>query len=83
MSYSFDLEDPAKKNAAEDSDSDDEEEEGKFYKGMVPMADMLNADADRNNVGHLQLNINIHHHHIAVANRIIIYSVASSKPPQH
>lgn len=52
MSYSFDLElpeDPAK-NSAADSDDSDDEEEGKFYKGMVPMADMLNADADRNNV---------------------------------
>lgn len=51
MSYSFDLEVVGeKKGSDEDSDSDDEDEEGKFYKGMVPMADMLNADADRNNV---------------------------------
>lgn len=63
MSYSFDLEVPADTDAdaadaaadpGSDSDSDsDSEEEGRYYKGMVPMADMLNADADRNNVGPL------------------------------
>ncbi|KAI5841367.1 hypothetical protein DFP73DRAFT_528444 [Morchella snyderi] len=50
MSYSFDLEVVGERGGSdEDSDSDDDEDEGKFYKGMIPMADMLNADADRNN----------------------------------
>lgn len=62
MSYSFDLE-TAEHKADDDSDSDSDEEEGKFYKGMVLMADMLNADADRNNVGLLTK----HYHHIITA----------------
>ncbi|CCX07273.1 hypothetical protein FPQ18DRAFT_310366 [Pyronema domesticum] len=53
MSYSFDLEvvhenKPAKEEE-EEEDSDDDEEEKEHYKAMVPLADMLNADADRNN----------------------------------
>ncbi|KAL0633881.1 Ribosomal lysine N-methyltransferase 4 [Maublancomyces gigas] len=48
MSYSFELELPGS-DSASDSGSEDEEEDGRFYKGMVPMADMLNADAGRNN----------------------------------
>lgn len=67
MSYSFDLEVPAEAEADaaaaadpgsdSDSDSEEEEEEGRYYKGMVPMADMLNADADRNNVGPPSLHL--------------------------
>lgn len=51
MAYAFDIENP------EDEDEQDaedgymtDEEEGQSSKGMVPLADMLNADADRNNV---------------------------------
>ncbi|PLN83490.1 SET domain protein [Aspergillus taichungensis] len=50
MAYAFDIENP------EDEDEQDaedgyvtDEEEGQASKGMVPLADMLNADADRNN----------------------------------
>lgn len=50
MAYAFDIE--ADEDREEDRDEDglvtDDEEEPP--KGMVPMADMLNADADRNNV---------------------------------
>lgn len=60
MSYAFDLELPdayvadeklamgASKNA-EDGWEEDEEENEVLPKGMIPMADMLNADGDRNN----------------------------------
>lgn len=60
MSYSFDLVVPEKKAAVvvaatssqdvSESGDDLEEEEEEVYKAMVPLADMLNADADRNNV---------------------------------
>lgn len=48
MAYAFDLE-----NDEEDADPEDEDEwvedrEGKILMGMVPMADMLNADAEFN-----------------------------------
>lgn len=60
MSYSFELELPGS-DSASDSGSEDEEEDGRFYKGMVPMADMLNADAGRNNVRHpLPLSLSAH-----------------------
>lgn len=49
MSYSFELELPGS-DSASDSGSEDEDEERRFYKGMVPMADLLNADAGCNNV---------------------------------
>jgi SET domain-containing protein 6 len=48
LSYSFDLVVPNQEQDT-DSDSEDEDEEKEHYKAMVPMADMLNADADRNN----------------------------------
>ena len=59
MSYSFDIENQkgspefpppltTASSAEELSDSDDEE--AQHYKAMVPLADMLNADADENNV---------------------------------
>ncbi|KAH8733116.1 hypothetical protein GQ44DRAFT_601487 [Phaeosphaeriaceae sp. PMI808] len=49
MAYAFDVE-PA--NAHKDVDEEgfaEEEEDEALPKGMVPLADMLNADADRNN----------------------------------
>lgn len=53
MAYAFDIpdEDPSKISASANDDeleSDDEEDE-KTILSMVPLADMLNADADRNN----------------------------------
>jgi SET domain-containing protein 6 len=51
MAYAFDVE-PA--NPQKDVDEEgyaSEDEDEALPKGMVPMADMLNADADRNNVG--------------------------------
>lgn len=50
MAYAFDVE-PAEPNKDVDEEgyaSEDEDEA--LPKGMVPLADMLNADADRNNV---------------------------------
>ncbi|KAI9782017.1 MAG: hypothetical protein M1816_002126 [Peltula sp. TS41687] len=56
LAYSFDIEkdeDRSSKSGEQDGyvtdDDDDDEEENLLAKGMVPMADMLNADADRNN----------------------------------
>lgn len=53
MAYSFDIEkaeddDEDAENPDESYMTDDEEEQ--LSKGMVPLADLLNADADRNNV---------------------------------
>ncbi|KAL3448559.1 hypothetical protein BJX65DRAFT_65181 [Aspergillus insuetus] len=50
MAYAFDVEKPENEDErdGEDGYMTDEEEEQSF-KGMVPLADMLNADADRNN----------------------------------
>jgi SET domain-containing protein 6 len=52
MAYAFDVEKPENEDErdGEDGYMTDEEEEQSF-KGMVPLADILNADADRNNVG--------------------------------
>jgi SET domain-containing protein 6 len=50
MAYAFDIESG---NIAKDVDEEgyaSEDEDEALPKGMVPMADMLNADADRNNV---------------------------------
>ncbi|KAK8169952.1 SET domain-containing protein RMS1 [Phyllosticta citrichinensis] len=50
MAYAFDIE--QEDNAGKDVDEDgyaSEEEEADLPKGMVPLADMLNADADKNN----------------------------------
>jgi SET domain-containing protein 6 len=54
MAYAFDL---GKSDDTDDDDTDEEADEDGFVeddedpaKGMVPFADMLNADADRNNV---------------------------------
>jgi SET domain-containing protein 6 len=52
MSYSFDLAVPGHTSTSPDTHSDEEDgaEDNGHYKAMVPLADMLNADADRNNV---------------------------------
>ncbi|TKA76571.1 hypothetical protein B0A55_04050 [Friedmanniomyces simplex] len=51
MAYAFDLEKPShsQPNNEEDGWEEDEEESESMPKGMIPLADMLNADADRNN----------------------------------
>lgn len=52
MAYAFDLEKATtdkSKNEEEDGWEEDEDEEALLPKGMVPLADMLNADASRNN----------------------------------
>jgi N-lysine methyltransferase SETD6 len=54
MAYAFDIDrdDEERQNGATSDDEDfEEDDEDEPLKGMVPMADMLNADADRNNVG--------------------------------
>ncbi|KAJ9627206.1 Ribosomal lysine N-methyltransferase 4 [Taxawa tesnikishii (nom. ined.)] len=49
MAYAFDIEkEPSKQEQDEEGYISDEEDE-MLPKGMVPLADMLNADADRNN----------------------------------
>jgi N-lysine methyltransferase SETD6 len=54
MAYAFDIDKEGESRDATEDASDDsslvEDEEGNPLKGMVPLADMLNADADRNNV---------------------------------
>lgn len=56
MAYAFDIDRDDEMNEAKGrADSEDEfeeDDEDEPLKGMVPFADMLNADADRNNVGH-------------------------------
>lgn len=51
MAYAFDLEKPeSEQNAKTDEEwEEDEEESATLPKGMVPLADMLNANADLNN----------------------------------
>lgn len=53
MSYSFDIKKTVShSNTTDDSDSGEEGEEdgeAQHYKAMVPLADLLNADADKNN----------------------------------
>ncbi|KAH9842234.1 Ribosomal lysine N-methyltransferase 4 [Teratosphaeria destructans] len=53
MAYAFDLEtsdlERSSSKHGEDGWEEDEEESQALSKGMVPLADMLNADADRNN----------------------------------
>ncbi|KAF2142948.1 uncharacterized protein K452DRAFT_286580 [Aplosporella prunicola CBS 121167] len=49
MAYAFDIEpESANKNVDEEGYASEDEDEA-LPKGMVPLADMLNADADRNN----------------------------------
>jgi len=51
MAYAFDLEKPSTTDPHDQEDGweEDEEESKSMSKGMIPLADMLNADADRNN----------------------------------
>lgn len=50
MAYAFDLEEPLDQPVnPEDGWEEDEQDADIIPKGMVPLADMLNADADRNN----------------------------------
>jgi N-lysine methyltransferase SETD6 len=50
MAYAFDLENPSQQPAeGEDGWGEDSDAGESLPKGMVPLADMLNADADRNN----------------------------------
>jgi N-lysine methyltransferase SETD6 len=50
MAYAFDLENPSQQPAeGEDGWEEDSDAGESLPKGMVPLADMLNADADRNN----------------------------------
>ncbi|KAK4543139.1 hypothetical protein LTR36_005917 [Oleoguttula mirabilis] len=51
MAYAFDLEKPGSSDSTnEEEDWEEDREETEITpKGMVPLADMLNADADRNN----------------------------------
>ncbi|RYP06465.1 hypothetical protein DL765_009474 [Monosporascus sp. GIB2] len=48
MAYAFDLENDEEKGDSENEDSWVEDREGKLTMGMVPMADILNADAEFN-----------------------------------
>lgn len=48
MAYAFDLENDEEKPESEDDDEWVEDREGKIMMGMVPMADILNADAEFN-----------------------------------
>ncbi|KAI5365138.1 putative SET domain, rubisco LSMT, substrate-binding domain superfamily [Septoria linicola] len=50
MAYAFDLEKPESEQSQRDEEEwEEDEESATLPKGMVPLADMLNADADRNN----------------------------------
>ncbi|KAI9721445.1 MAG: hypothetical protein M1812_002207 [Candelaria pacifica] len=49
MAYAFDLEVDREDLVEDDEGFVSDEEDGALPKGMVPMADILNADADRNN----------------------------------
>ncbi|KAL5121666.1 Ribosomal lysine N-methyltransferase 4 [Pleosporales sp. CAS-2024a] len=49
MAYAFDVEPVAPRKEVDDEGFAEEEEDEALPKAMVPLADMLNADADRNN----------------------------------
>ena len=50
MAYAFDIEKPgSEQETGEDGWEEDDEENQSAQKGMVPMADLLNADGDKNN----------------------------------
>ncbi|KAH7087597.1 hypothetical protein FB567DRAFT_442801 [Paraphoma chrysanthemicola] len=49
MAYAFDVEPASPRKDVDDEGFAEEEEDEALPKGMVPLADMLNADADRNN----------------------------------
>jgi len=50
MAYAFDIEPAEQHKEADEEGYVSEDEDDALPKGMVPLADMLNADADRNNV---------------------------------
>jgi SET domain-containing protein 6 len=50
MAYAFDVEPAENTKDVDEEGYASEDEDEALPKGMVPMADMLNADADRNNV---------------------------------
>jgi SET domain-containing protein 6 len=49
MAYAFDVEPATPRKDVDDEGFAEEEEDEALPKGMIPLADMLNADADRNN----------------------------------
>jgi SET domain-containing protein 6 len=49
MAYAFDVEPAVSKKDVDEEGYASEDEDEALPKGMIPMADMLNADADRNN----------------------------------
>lgn len=49
MAYAFDIDRDEDRSRAGEEDEFEEDDEDEPLKGMVPFADMLNADADRNN----------------------------------
>ena len=49
MAYAFDIEPTVSKKDVDEEGYASEDEDAALPKGMVPLADMLNADADRNN----------------------------------
>jgi SET domain-containing protein 6 len=49
MAYAFDIEPTISKKDVDEEGYASEDEDAALPKGMVPLADMLNADADRNN----------------------------------
>ena len=55
MAYAFDIDRDEEPTATDNNSGDDfeEDDENEPLKGMVPFADMLNADAERNNVSTL------------------------------
>ena len=59
QAYSFDL-DVGPLSDEEDEDNEDEIVAGDLKKGMVPLADLLNADGDLNNVSHGQAKLILH-----------------------
>lgn len=50
MAYAFDIERDSSRQEVDEEGYATEEEDDALPKGMVPLADMLNADADQNNV---------------------------------
>jgi SET domain-containing protein 6 len=49
MAYAFDIEPASPRKDVDEEGFAEEEEDEALPKGMIPLADMLNADADRNN----------------------------------
>lgn len=49
MAYAFDIEPPASERNVDDDGFVSDEDDDALPKGMIPLADTLNADADRNN----------------------------------